>query len=136
MVGVCCAVWIRSSLRGRCTHTKNASPTSQMRRGTLSGTSLRDVLEYAQTGSQRQTISIGLGEAHDSLRANQTFHRSSNEQIKHIIEVRRIHYSHDTVQRAITVIEEALKSESLPAGAKAFGVEMLRQLKYMASELT
>jgi hypothetical protein len=43
---------------------------------------------------------------------------------------------HDTVQRAIMVIEEALKSGSLPAGAKAFGVEMLRQLKYMASELT
>jgi hypothetical protein len=34
------------------------------------------------------------------------------------------------------VIEEGLKIESLEAGAKAFGVEMLRQLKYMASELT
>lgn len=74
----------------------------------------------------------------------------ASEQIKHFIEVQTSKSStsskfeesiirmiqHDTVQRAIMVIEEALKSGSLPAGAKAFGVEMLRQLKYMASELT
>jgi hypothetical protein len=75
---------------------------------------------------------------------------TASEQIKHFIEVQTSKSStsskfeesmirmiqHDTVQRAIMVIEEALKSESLPAGAQAFGVEMLRQLKYMASELT
>ena len=74
----------------------------------------------------------------------------ASEQIKHFIEVQTSKSStsskfeesiirmiqHDTVQRAIMVIEEALKGESLPAGAKAFGVEMLRQLKYMASKLT
>lgn len=75
---------------------------------------------------------------------------TTSERIKHLIEAQTSKSStsskfeesmirmiqHDTVQRAIMVIEEALKSESLPAGAKPFGVEMLRQLKYMASELT
>jgi len=75
---------------------------------------------------------------------------TASEQIKHLIEVQTSKSStsakfeesmirmiqHDTVQRAIMVVEEALKIESLPAGAKAFGVEMLRRLKHMASELT
>ncbi len=75
---------------------------------------------------------------------------TASEQIKHFIEVQtsksntppkfeesmiRI-IQHDAVQRTIMVIEEALKIESLPAGAKGFGVEILRQLKHMASELT